>query len=98
MTYELWADEIVSKLGWQNRLTRWEERLRENPADLLWHYTSLETLQKIIGCPKTIHASLLGKMNDYQEGRWLLLRVREDPSVFRDIVSSGIAKWLSRKC
>jgi Protein of unknown function (DUF2971) len=91
LTYELWADEIVSKLGWQNRLTRWEERLRENPADLLWHYTSLETLQKIIGCPKTIHASLLGKMNDYQEGRWLLSRVREDPSVFRDIVSSGIA-------
>jgi hypothetical protein len=92
LTYELWADEIISKLGWQNRLTKWEERLREkNPAELLWHYTSLETLKKIIGCPKTIHASLLSKMNDYQEGRWLLSRVRENPLVFRDIVSSGIA-------
>lgn len=49
--------------------------MRSSPPDILCHYTSLDTLKKIIGCPKTVHASVLSKMNDDREGRWLLSRL-----------------------
>ena len=38
-TYEPWINEIVKKLGW-------EERLRSSPPDILWHYTSLDAARR----------------------------------------------------
>ena len=63
MTFDDLVDKAVTRLGWQSRLTA-------RPDDLLWHYTSLDSLKKIAES-RTVKATELEKMNDSMEGKWL---------------------------
>ena len=61
---DAWSQQITSKAGWDERLSR-------RPPGLLWHYTSLPTFDTILESGE-MRATELYKLGDYREGRWIL--------------------------
>ena len=64
---------VLRKAGLPDPLKSWAA----DPDKILWHYTTLESFEKIVRSRK-IHLSPLDKMNDHQEGRWLSSLLEKD--------------------